>query len=121
MTLAPSTSPTLGLACSHTVAFSGIDVKDVDAQVQISSGLSAFMIVGLPDKAAGESRERVRRALGALGVGLPPKRITMNPAPANLGKEGSHFDLPIALAVLVGMGALLAMPFKVTWRLASWP
>jgi magnesium chelatase family protein len=106
MTLASSTSSTLGLARSHTVAFSGIDVKDVDVQVQISTGLPAFMIVGLPDKAIGESRERVRSALGALGLGLPPKRITVNLAPADLSKEGSHFDLPIALAVLVGMGAL---------------
>jgi len=106
MTLASSTASTLGLARSHTVAFSGIDVKDVDVQVQISSGLPAFMIVGLPDKAVGESRERVRSALGALGLGLPPKRITVNLAPADLAKVGSHFDLPIALAVLVGMGAL---------------
>ncbi len=106
MALASSPSSTLGLARSHTVAFSGIDVKDVDVQVQISSGLPAFMIVGLPDKAVGESRERVRSALGALGLGLPPKRITVNLAPADLAKEGSHFDLPIALAVLVGMGAL---------------
>ena len=106
MALATSTPSTLGLARSHTVAFSGIDVKDVDVQVQISAGLPAFMIVGLPDKAVGESRERVRSALGALGLGLPPKRITVNLAPADLAKEGSHFDLPIALAVLVGMGAL---------------
>ena len=106
MTLASSSPSTLGLARSHTVAFSGIDVKDVDVQVQISAGLPAFMIVGLPDKAVGESRERVRSALGALGLGLPPKRITVNLAPADLAKEGSHFDLPIALAVLVGMGAL---------------
>jgi len=106
MTLASSSAPTLGLARSHTVAFSGIDVKDVDVQVQISTGLPAFMIVGLPDKAVGESRERVRSALGALGLSLPAKRITVNLAPADLGKEGSHFDLPIALAILVGMGAL---------------
>jgi magnesium chelatase family protein len=106
MTLVANPPSTLGLARSHTVAFSGIDVKDVDVQVQISAGLPAFMIVGLPDKAVGESRERVRSALGALGLGLPPKRITVNLAPADLAKEGSHFDLPIALAVLVGMGAL---------------
>ena len=80
MALATSSSSTLGLARSHTVAFSGVDVKDVDVQVQISSGLPAFIIVGLPDKAVGESRERARRALGAPGLGLPPKRITVNPA-----------------------------------------
>ena len=96
----------LGVARIRTVAFSGIDVKDVDVQVQISAGLPAFTIVGLPDKAIAESRERVRSALGALGLGLPPRRITINLAPADLAKEGSHFDLPIALALLVGMGAL---------------
>ncbi len=106
MTLASNKPSTLNLARSHTVAFSGIDVKDVDVQVQISAGLPAFMIVGLPDKAVGELRERVRSALGALGLGLPAKRITVNLAPADLAKVGSHFDLPIALAVLVGMGAL---------------
>jgi magnesium chelatase family protein len=98
----------LGVARMRTVAFSGIDVKDVDVQVQISAGLPAFTIVGLPDKAIAESRERVRSALGALGLGLPPKRITINLAPADLAKEGSHFDLLIALALLVGMGALPA-------------
>ena len=92
----------------RTVAFSGIDVKDVDVQVQISAGLPAFTLVGLPDKAVAESRERVRSALGAMGLGLPPKRITINLAPADLAKEGSHFDLPIALALLVGMGAMPA-------------
>lgn len=106
MALASNKSSMLSLARSHTVTFSGIDVKDVDVQVQISAGLPAFMIVGLPDKAVGESRERVRSALGALGLGLPAKRITVNLAPADLTKVGSHFDLPIALAVLVGMGAL---------------
>ncbi len=106
MALTSNKPSALNLARSHTVAFSGIDVKDVDVQVQISAGLPAFMIVGLPDKAVGESRERVRSALGALGLGLPAKRITVNLAPADLAKVGSHFDLPIALAVLVGMGAL---------------
>ena len=96
----------LGVARMRTVAFSGIDVKDVDVQVQISAGLPAFTIVGLPDKAVAELRERVRSALGAMGLGLPPKRITINLAPADLAKEGSHFDLPIALALLVSMGAL---------------
>ena len=98
----------LGVARMRTVAFSGIDVKDVDVQVQISAGLPAFTVVGLPDKAVGESRERVRSSLGAMGLALPPKRITVNLAPADLLKEGSHFDLPIALALLVGMGALPA-------------
>ncbi len=86
-----------------TVAFQGIDVLDVDVQVQISSGLPAFNIVGLPDKAVGESRERVRSALHAIGLSLPPKRLTINLAPADLLKEGTHFDLPIALGVLAAM------------------
>ena len=96
----------LGVGQIRTVAFSGIDVRDVDVQVQISAGLPAFTLVGLPDKAVGESRERVRSALGALGLGLPPKRITINLAPGDLLKEGSHFDLPIALALLVSLGVL---------------
>ena len=86
-----------------TVAFQGIDVLDVDVQVQIAAGLPAFTIVGLPDKAVAESRERVRAALGAIGLALPTKRITVNLAPADVLKEGSHFDLPIALGLLVGM------------------
>lgn len=90
----------------RTVAFQGLDVKPVDVQVQIGSGLPAFTVVGLPDKAITEARERVRSALGALGLALPPKRITVNLAPADLQKEGSHFDLPIALGLLVAMGAL---------------
>ncbi len=91
-----------------TVAFQGIDVVDVDVQVQTATGLPAFQIVGLADKAVAESRERVRAALGALGLALPSKRIIVNLAPADLLKEGSHFDLPIALGLLVAMGVLPA-------------
>ncbi len=90
----------------RTVAFSGIEVLAVDAQVTIASGLPAFHVVGLPDKAVGESRERVRAALHALGLALPPKRITVNLAPADLAKEGSHYDLPIAIGLLVAMAIL---------------
>ncbi|MBI2235676.1 MAG: YifB family Mg chelatase-like AAA ATPase [Magnetospirillum sp.] len=89
-----------------TVAFSGIDCLDIDVQVQVAGGLPAFTIVGLPDKAVGESRERVRAAFNALGLALPPKRITVNLAPADLLKEGSHFDLPIALGLLAAMAVL---------------
>ena len=92
----------------NTFAFQGIDVVDVDVQVQITAGLPAFSVVGLPDKAIGESRERVRGALNALGLALPPKRITVNLAPADLAKEGSHFDLPIALGLLAAMEVLPA-------------
>ena len=86
-----------------TVAFSGIDVMDIDVQVQMTAGLPAFNVVGLPDKAVGESRERVRGALAAIGLALPPKHIAVNLAPADMAKEGSHFDLPIALALLIAM------------------
>ena len=89
-----------------TVAFSGVDVLDVDVQVQLANGLPAFSIVGLPDKAVSEARERVRAALHAMGLSLPPKRITVNLAPADLAKEGSHFDLPIAVGLLAAMDVL---------------
>ncbi len=89
-----------------TVAFEGIEAKPVDVQVQITPGLPAFTIVGLPDKAVGESRERVRGALAAIGLALPPKRITVNLAPADLPKEGSHYDLPIALGLMAACGAV---------------
>lgn len=95
-------------ASVRTVAFAGIEVSPVTVQVAISGGLPSFTIVGLPDKAVGESRERVRAALNAIGLGLPPKRITVNLAPADVQKEGSHFDLPIALCVLVAMGVIPA-------------
>ncbi len=89
-----------------TVAFLGIEALAVDVQVQLASGLPAFTVVGLPDKAVAESRERVRGALGAIGLALPPKRITVNLAPADLPKEGSHYDLPIALGLLLAMDVL---------------
>jgi magnesium chelatase family protein len=91
---------------THTVAFNGIDVLDIDCQVQVSSGVVAFNIVGLADKAVAVSRERVRAALAAMGMALPPRRITVNLAPADVLKEGSHFDLPIAVAVLMAMDVM---------------
>src|SRR5262245_47265241 len=94
------------IARIRTVAFQGIEVVDVDVQVRIGGGMPAFAIVGLADKAVGESRERVRAALAALGLALPPHRITVNLAPADLAKEGSHYDLPVALGLLAGMGVL---------------
>jgi magnesium chelatase family protein len=90
----------------RTVAFQGIDVLGVDVQVQMAGGVPAFAIVGLPDKQVAESKERVRGALTAIGLGLPGKRIIVNLAPADLAKEGTHFDLPIALALLIALGAL---------------
>ena len=90
----------------HTVAFQGIDVLPIEVQVQIVPGLPNFVVVGLPDKAVAESRERVRAALTAIGLALPPKRIVVNLSPADVQKEGSHFDLPIAAGLLVAMGVL---------------
>ncbi len=89
-----------------TVAFEGIEARAVDVQVQISPGNIVFNVVGLPDKAVAESRERVRAALIASGLSLPNKRITVNLAPADLPKEGSHYDLPIALGVMAAIGAV---------------
>ena len=93
----------MSIARIRSFAFSGIEAVPVEVQVQISSGLPAFLVVGLPDKAVGEARERVSAALTAMGLSLPPKRVLINLAPADLLKEGSHFDLPIALAVLAAM------------------
>ena len=87
-----------------TVTFQGVDVKEIDVQVQIANGFPVFNVVGLPDKAVAESRERVRAALHAIGLSLPAKRVIVNLAPADMVKEGSHFDLPIALGVLAAMG-----------------
>ncbi len=91
------------IALSHTVAFQGIEASLVNVQVQIGRGLPSFTIVGLPDKAVAESRERIRAALTGMGLSLPPKRIVVNLAPADLPKEGSHYDLPVALALLAAM------------------
>src|SRR5690349_12738691 len=89
-----------------TVAFEGIEARAVDVQVQVAPGLPAFNIVGLPDKAVSEARERVRAALTASGLALPSRRITVNLAPADLPKEGSHYDLPIALGLMAAIGAI---------------
>lgn len=94
------------VACINTLAFQGIEAVPVEVQVHMSPGLPAFSVVGLPDKAVGESRERVRAALHSIGLALPPKRITVNLAPADQLKEGSHFDLAIALGLLISMGVI---------------
>ncbi len=94
------------LARAHTVAFEGIEARPVEVQCAVSPGLPSFSIVGLPDKAVSEARERVRAALTTLAIALPSKRITINLAPADLPKEGSHFDLPIALALLAALEIL---------------
>ena len=87
-----------------TVAFLGLEARTVDVQVQIAGVAPNFNIVGLPDKAVKESRERVQATLDAIGLSLPPRRITVNLSPADLPKEGSHYDLPIALGLLAAMG-----------------
>lgn len=89
-----------------TVSFQGIEAVPVSVQVQLMNGLPMFNVVGLPDKTVAESRERIRASFAAMGLDLPLKRITVNLAPADLQKEGSHYDLPIALALLVSMGII---------------
>lgn len=91
------------IARTYTVAFQGMEPREVDVQCQLSAGLPAFTLVGLPDKAVVEARERVRASLNAIGLALPPRRITVNLAPADLPKDGAHFDLPIALALMAAM------------------
>ncbi len=93
-------------ATVRTVAFEGITASEIEVQVQLVAGLPSVTIVGLPDKAVGESKERVRAAIHALGLSLPAKRIIINLAPADILKEGSHYDLPIAIGILIGMGVL---------------
>jgi magnesium chelatase family protein len=105
-------SPAHAMVQVATFAFSGIDAIPVEVQVQLSSGAPNFLIVGLADKAIAEARERVRAAFHAMGLSLPPRRILINLKPADLVKEGSHFDLPLALGLLAAMdvipGELLA-------------
>jgi hypothetical protein len=108
-------------ARATTVAFEGIEARGVDVQVQIGPGMPHFTIVGLPDKAVAESRERVRGALNAIGLALPPKRITVNLAPADLPKEWSHYDLPIALGLMAatasaGTGPSARRIIRRAWR-----
>ncbi len=94
------------VAYAYTVAFEGIEARLVEVQCSVAPGMPSFSIVGLPDKSVSESRDRIRAALTALAIALPSKRITINLSPADLPKEGSHFDLPIALAILAALGLL---------------
>ena len=94
------------IARAYTVAFEGIEARLVEVQCAVSSGMPAFSIVGLPDKAVSEARDRVRASLSALSIALPSKKITVNLSPADLPKEGSHFDLPIALALLAALDVI---------------
>ena len=91
------------VARAYTVAFQGVEARIVEVQCAVTPGMPAFAIVGLPDKAVSEARDRVRTALSSMAIALPSKRITVNLSPADLPKEGSHFDLPIALALLAAL------------------
>ena len=95
-----------GSAYATTVAFSGLEARRIDVQVQIAGGVHGIVIVGLGDKAVSESRERIRAAFASMGLAIPGGRIIVNLAPADLQKEGSHYDLPIALAMMAALGAL---------------
>jgi magnesium chelatase family protein len=95
---------TQSMSCIHTVAFEGLDARPVEVQCAITAGLPAFSIVGLPDKAVSEARDRVRTVLHMMAIALPSKRVTINLSPADMPKEGSHFDLPIALALVAALG-----------------
>ena len=89
-----------------TICFAGISVIDIDVEVHFAKGQPGITIVGLGDKAVNESKERIRAALSTIGLILPPQRITINLAPADVLKEGTHYDLPIMLGILVSMGIL---------------
>lgn len=105
------------IATVSTVAYLGLEARGVEVQCQMVAGLPNLIVVGLADKAVSESKERVRNAIAAIGLALPPKRVTVNLSPADLPKEGSHYDLPIALAVL---GARWAWSMPRRWRIMSW-
>lgn len=91
------------VARAYTVAFEGVEARQVEVQCAVTPGVPAFSLVGLPDKAVSEARDRVRTALSSMAIALPSKRITINLSPADMPKEGSHFDLPIALALLAAL------------------
>ena len=94
------------VAKTKTFSFNGVDAIPIDVQVKISSGNATFNIVGLPDKSVGESKERVRGAITSTGLSWPFERITVNLAPADLQKEGGHFDLAIAVGIMIEMGVV---------------
>ncbi len=94
------------IANINTVALQGISTVNVNAQIHMANGIPAFNIVGLPDKTVAESKERIRAALNSINLLLPPKRITVNLSPADLLKEGSHYDLAIAIGLLVVMNVI---------------
>ncbi len=94
------------VARAYTVAFEGIEAREVEVQCTTAPGLAAISLVGLPNKAVTEAKERVRAALQSLSIALPSKKITINLSPADMPKDGAHYDLPIALALLAAIGVL---------------
>ena len=108
------------LARTSTVAFEGLEARRVEVQCAITPGLPAFSIVGLPDKAVSEARDRVLTALNTMAIALPSKRVTINLSPADLPKIGSHFDLPIALALLAALGVVPREKVEAAMSF-SWP
>ncbi|WP_111732448.1 YifB family Mg chelatase-like AAA ATPase [Roseovarius amoyensis] len=107
------------VARAYTVAFEGVEARPVEVQCAITAGLPGISLVGLPDKAVSEARERVRSALGSMAIALPSKRITINLSPADLPKEGSHYDLPIALALLAALEIIPADAVESTCSLGE--
>ncbi|MEM8592170.1 MAG: YifB family Mg chelatase-like AAA ATPase, partial [Pseudomonadota bacterium] len=107
------------VAMAYTVAFEGVEARHVEVQCAVSAGMPSFSIVGLPDKAVSEARERVRAAMSALSIAMPSKRVTINLSPADMPKEGSHFDLPIALALLAALDLVPAEEVKRTVALGE--
>jgi magnesium chelatase family protein len=106
-------------AIAYSVAFDGVEARLVEVQCSVSPGLPGFAIVGLPDKSVSEARERVKAAFGALSIAMPARRVTVNLSPADLPKEGSHFDLPIALAVLAALDVVPAEALEQTVSLGE--
>lgn len=96
----------------RTVSFVGLEVKEIEVQVHITKGMPMFSIVGLANKSVSEAKERVRSAIASSGFGFPQSRITINLAPADVVKDGSHYDLPIAIGILAGMGIVDLMDIE---------
>ena len=105
-------------ASVFSAAISGMEVHLIKVEADVSDGLPSFTMVGLPSTQVKEAQDRVRTALKNNGIALPPKRITVNLAPADIRKEGAGFDLPLAAAVLAAAGVLSAAQLgnRIEWR-----
>lgn len=89
-----------------TFAFLGTEVVDINVEVKLSSGMVAFNIVGLPDKTVNEAKERIRASINSIGLSFPAQRLVINLSPADINKEGSYLDLPMAIGLLIEMGII---------------